>query len=515
MPSKRRSVAARACWPRHLERNRRDLEQLPVLGYEDLYRRYAEIVETQERLTQPATVQPDQPAYLSGQTRLDAIVAANLALDQVVADIQRVPGYADFLAEPNFARIQSAAGATVLVYLLATSAGGLALIVYDGSVRPVWLDELTNVSVREWLMGPAGDAQLGGWLGAYQTWLVDPTIRSQFAWFAALDGVTRQLWDRVMNPVALALRQLLPVDQASIPGVTIIPTGLLALLPLHAAWTSDAATPSRRRYFLDEFVVSYAPSALALHHAHESAMRIPAERLLIVEEPLTTEAGRLLNVHAEAESVRRLFDNSVVLSRNQATRQAVRSALPEAQVVHFSCHGANDWQNPLESGLLMADDEAEEGNLLTVRDLLEPRQTGGRLATLSACETGIVGTELPDEVVNFAGALLQAGFGGVVASLWSVADMSTAMLMEHFYRLWREEKLSPAQALRGAQRWVSELNAAEVAAYADKCYRNSRWEDRADLLRYKLYYEGRAAQNPTDLPFAHPWYWAAFTLTGV
>ena len=91
----------------------------------------------------------------------------------------------------------------------------------------------------------------------------------------------------------------------------------------------------------------------------------------------------------------------------------------------------------------MAHDE-----MLTVADLLDKRLPGARLATLSACETGVVGTNLPDEVVALPTAFTQAGFAGVVASLWSVADVSTAMLMERFYRLWREEGRTPAQALR-------------------------------------------------------------------
>jgi CHAT domain-containing protein len=54
--------------------------------------------------------------------------------------------------------------------------------------------------------------------------------------------------------------------------------------------------------------------------------------------------------------------------------------------------------------------------------------------------------------------MLQEGFGGVVASLWSVADISTAMLMEHFYRCWREDKLPPAEPLRAAQRWLRDTS---------------------------------------------------------
>src|SRR5208337_4212862 len=87
---------------------------------------------------------------------------------------------------------------------------------------------------------------------------------------------------------------------------------------------------------------------------------------------------------------------------------------------------------------------------------------------LSACETGIVGTDLPDEVVAFPSTLLQAGYGGVAASLWSVSDISTAMLMEHFYRSWREKgksKVTAAQALRAAQRWLRDTTNSEKAEY--------------------------------------------------
>jgi CHAT domain-containing protein/tetratricopeptide (TPR) repeat protein len=409
-----------------LQRRRRDLEHLTARGHEELYRRYREMVERQERLTQPATAPADQPDSLRGQARLDAIIAANLAFDKVVADIQKVPGYADFLAEPTFAQIQAVAQDTPVAYLLATSAGGLALLVHGDEVQPVWLDTLTNGTVREWLRGPADDRAMGGWLGAYQNRLLENTPQAQRAWLAAIDDVTHRLWAHIMEPLAAALHQRLPGQPSAAPAVTLIPAGLLALLPLHAAWTEDASTPTQRRYFLDEFTVNYAPSALALRHARDGAERARGDRLLAVEEPLAAGASRLPNVHAEVAAIAGLFDTPVILARAEATRRAVRAVLPEAHIVHFSCHGSNDWQSPLESGLLMADDETGKDVLLTVRDLLESGQVGGRLVTLSACETGIVGTDLPDEVVALPSALLQAGYGGVAASLWSVSDISTA-----------------------------------------------------------------------------------------
>ena len=64
----------------------------------------------------------------------------------------------------------------------------------------------------------------------------------------------------------------------------------------------------------------------------------------------------------------------------------------------------------------------------------------------------------------------------MVASFWSVADESTAMLMERFYRLWRKEGRPLALALREAQQHVRDTDNRE---------------------------------------HEHPFYWAAFYLTGV
>ena len=60
-----------------------------------------------------------------------------------------------------------------------------------------------------------------------------------------------------------------------------------------------------------------------------------------------------------------------------------------------------------------------------------------RLAVLSACETALPGTGLPDEVVALPTGLLQAGVAGVIASQWAVPDLGTAILMAEFYRRWR------------------------------------------------------------------------------
>lgn len=252
-----------------------------------------------------------------------------------------------------------------------------------------------------------------------------------------------------------------------------------------------------------------------MRHAQERLATVTAQRVLAVDEPQPVRGGPLSNSSREVAAIVDHFDQRTILAHEQATRPAVLAALAAGvDVAHFSCHGGNNWGQPLETALSMAN-----YTLLTVRDLLELRLPGARLASLSACETGLVGTQLPDEVVMLPSALLQAGFAGVAASLWSVADVSTAMLMARFYDLWQGAGVAPVQALRQAQQWVRDTTNQEKADYF--AIHVPEWQPSgatkmaagvaAEFFNeMELRKDGSAART-----FAHPFWWAAFTFTGV
>jgi len=399
----------------------------------------------------------------SAQLR-DLMIQARGHLDGAVNAIRRIPGYEDFLKGQGWEDIGAAVvEGQPLVYIATAPGGGVALVVHrspgsaDASVEAVPLDGFSEERLLE---------HLKIWFDAYGGWqkaLHDVSLdygQAEEKWFDAIDTVTGQLWLEVADPVYAALKSLKP-DQAF-----LIPTGLLALFPLHAAWRDEGG---RREYLQDLLPVSYIPSARALAHARRNARS--ADRLLAIDEPKPVKASRLLNSHAEVSAISSLFEKSqtLVLEHQDATRSAVLQALPKAEVAHFSCHGGADWRDPEKSGLLMANDE-----ILTIKDLFELHLAGARLATLSACETGIPGTKLPDEVVSLPSAFIRAGFAGAIGSLWTVTDKSTAQLMTSFYQLWRKKGMPPVQALAEAQK---ELSAQEK--------------------------------------FQHPFYWAAFYMTGV
>jgi CHAT domain-containing protein len=215
---------------------------------------------------------------------------------------------------------------------------------------------------------------------------------------------------------------------------------------------------------------------------------------------------------AEVDDIARLFPAAGrrVLGGAQATRANVLAALPGATHLHFSCHGAFDLDAPLASALQLSGEDR-----LTLRDLLDGDLDlrTVQLAVLSACQTGIADMfHVPDEAVGLPGGFLQAGVPGVIGTLWPVVDLSTALLLERFYRHHLCEGLHPAVALNRAQRWLREATTRElglVARYEQRLA--APGQDDAHSLRWLRYYRA----HPDLRPFAHPYYWAAFGYTGL
>ncbi len=120
-----------------------------------------------------------------------------------------------------------------------------------------------------------------------------------------------------------------------------------------------------------------------------------------------------------------------------------------------------------------------------------------------------------EEYVGLPAGFMLAGVPCVVSSLWSVPDISTALLMERFYRNHLKSGMDLPAALQEAQGWVRRLEAREVMEYAETCYRQSKPAQQAELFKWRNHYRYQAETDPTAQPFAHPYYWAAFTVNGM
>jgi CHAT domain-containing protein len=378
---------------------------------------------------------------------LDAIREARRELDEVIDEIRKVPGYESFLAAPTFEDVARAATEQPLVYIAAAELGGLALVVRGDDVVHIPLPRLTSDVVHE---------RVFAYQRSYDRSRTDQEAGMR-AWKTALDDTTTWLWDEVMEPV---LHELLPA-----PAAVLVAGGLLGLLPLHAAWTPDDAAVTRRHYALDALTLTYTPNARSLTAARELASRSVDTMLAVVGPSPDPLPGILAQAHAAASS---FPGAATILEGPEATPNRVSTGLQRADVVHFACHGAADLGTPLDSALeLVADSKSQpDDGRLRLRDLLALPRLNLRLAVLSACETSVPGTELPDEVVALPTGLLQAGVGGVVASLWRVPEPPTTRLMIEFYRRWRWAHVPAATALRQAQQWLRDTtNGDKVQQY--------------------------------------------------
>lgn len=496
-----------------MERNRRDLERLPETGHADLYQNYLRVSDHWRDLLQLAgitsTFSPDQPGWKRPEGLLEQLEAAQTEIQAIVDSIRKVEGFEYFLHSLPVKSIQTLSREAPLLYLVVTPAGGLALLVQPHEITPIWLDGLTDSTLRKILHGPGDGAQTEGYLRAYSAWrrtaadedASEEAIKTTTqAWLQAIDQTTRWLWETCMGDVVQAL------VERDIRRVALIPGGSLGLLPLHIAWSDDPSRPTRRRYALDQVCFTYAPSAYILWISRKFAGR-PPERLLAVDNP----DGSLLFSSEEVASVHDHFKarNPTWLIGEAASLEKVKASMEQVSVLHFATHGMAGFREPLEGFLLMAHDRR-----LKLRDIMELQLDKARLAVLSACETGIPGTKLPDEVVSLPMGFMQAGVPGVIGSLWAVNDASTMMLMARFYDLWRSEGMDPPEALRQAQIWLRDTTNTKKEIYFKKAlpeYAGSRLAEataRASLR--ETLWKGKEERS-----FSHPFNWGAFSYSGV
>jgi len=118
------------------------------------------------------------------------------------------------------------------------------------------------------------------------------------------------------------------------------------------------------------------------------------------------------------------------------------------------------------------------------------------LVVLSACETGVGGLGNGEEILGLGYQIQKAGAKAVIASLWTVNDQSTEILMTAFYNALEQGK-TKAEALQAAQTALITNDFSAVGG------------SRGTIA---------VVSNRTGLPVSpslnHPYYWAPFILIG-
>ena len=186
------------------------------------------------------------------------------------------------------------------------------------------------------------------------------------------------------------------------------PTGHFTFLPIHAAGCYDdkLAIDCAPDYFIS----SYTPTIGALL-ALDLAPTTQSFQMMAV-----IQSKGLPSTRRELENIRRHVPCEALIELGvpeaPAGVEAVASHLSNVSIVHFACHGRQDPQNPLNSGLKLDD------GLLRISRIMKEKMPHGSLAFLCACETAMGDQKLPDEAMSIGGSLIFSGFRWVVATMW-------------------------------------------------------------------------------------------------
>ena len=292
------------------------------------------------------------------------------------------------------------------------------------------------------------------------------------------------------------------LDQSKVSSVTIVPHHYLHLLAFHTL-------SFRGSRLLDLYTIDYCPSLSLLQlctrriqHMHDALLGASA---LIVGNP----DGSLQAAGIEAEQLGAILESSLVLRESEATAAAVISNMNSRTFLHFACHGRSGERQEEDFALLLAPTLNHTGMLSAGQIISQITLMPGSLVVLSACSTAKVALGETDEYVGLVGAFLLAGASTVVASLWPVDDVSTALLIWKFYKnVLSGDDVSTS--LRTAQRWLRSLDADEIILILQK------WKGadkdaaaQADYDALILRFRQRHGK-----PFEDPFFWGAFICIG-
>jgi tetratricopeptide (TPR) repeat protein len=222
---------------------------------------------------------------------------------------------------------------------------------------------------------------------------------------AAIRSRLRELYSGLIAPLA---------SQLAGTHLVIAPYGMLHYLPFHALLDGE-------EYLIDRFAISYSPSgSIYAMCQRRSGNRTGPSLLMGVPD------RRAPCIAREIKSVAAAVEEPRVYLGDTATSERLRAVGGGSRMIHIATHGKFRGDNPMFSGVRLADGYL---NLYELYELRLPVE----LLTLSGCGTGLSAVVAGDELLGLMRGLLCAGAQSVVLSLWDLYDETAAEFMASFY----------------------------------------------------------------------------------
>jgi CHAT domain-containing protein len=205
------------------------------------------------------------------------------------------------------------------------------------------------------------------------------------------------------------------------------------------------------------------------------ALEDPDNNLFVIADNQSKRLASMYGANGRAGRCILEGPRAHIYSGDCATAANLRIALAstgkqQSAILHVLAHG--DFTKNVPGSSINLHDQA-----LAIGDIWSLDLQGLSLATLAVCNSGVGNWLGGDQMASMQEAFTYRGTGSVLASLWYVWTESTAAMTTRFYDIYRSGKVSKAAALRAAQIEMRD--------------------------------------DPHHPDWAHPYFWAAFTLRGL
>jgi len=263
-------------------------------------------------------------------------------------------------------------------------------------------------------------------------------------------------------------KQLFPVKiPNSIQNLVVVPTGNLSVIPFEALLTKqvkEANVPaSSLPYLINDYAISYHVSATLFTQQKQEGANISKGIALFCPVNFEGDDGReglseLPGTETEVTSIALQFEAKKlpvqVFSRANAQEGILKTGSAKAAILHLATHGMVNQEQPELSRIFFASPtDAEDGNLNAAEIYGLADVADYNLVVMSACQTGLGKISEGEGTIGLSRAWMFVGVENQIVSFWTVADNSTAKLMDDFYRQYLAIN-SPkgyAQAMRQAK----------------------------------------------------------------
>jgi CHAT domain-containing protein len=247
-------------------------------------------------------------------------------------------------------------------------------------------------------------------------------------------ALSEKIYDWLLRPAQESL------TQNQIQTLVFVLDGSLRNIPMAALYDGQ-------NYLIQKYAVALTPGLQLL--APKSLERGQLKTLTGGLSEAREEFSALEYVEFEVEQIQAEVPSTVLLNQEFTSTafQKQLNAVP-FPVVHLATHGQFS-SNAEDTFILTWDgrlDVNQLNELLRTRD--QSQSNPVELLVLSACQTAQGDKRA---ALGLAGVAVRAGARSTLATLWSVDDRSTAVLMTQFYRELAHTTVSKAEALRQAQ----------------------------------------------------------------